>query len=71
MSGSINASYFVNTTFEEINFSKECIMGRKNEPKIKKADQKVTNGVSDDPVFYNDQIGKNNEPAKTLEKGKG
>lgn len=46
-------------------------MGRKNEPKIKKADQKVTNGVSDDPVFYNDQIGKNNEPAKTLEKGKG
>ncbi|NLM76336.1 MAG: hypothetical protein GX187_09655 [Clostridiaceae bacterium] len=46
-------------------------MSNKKEPKIKKADPKITGEVSEDPAFYNDQIGANNEPAKTLEKGKG
>ena len=43
----------------------------KDKPNIKKADSKFEKEVLEDPAFYNDQIDKNNKPAKTLKKGKG
>ncbi len=46
-------------------------MSKKDKRKVKKADTKVVKDVLGDPAFYNDQIDSNNEPAKSLEKGKG